>query len=186
MKRKWMIAVAVPAVVLAVALWCWVGSEPPPATAEELAAIMDEGDPAEMSEPERDEWVRRLASVAGRMSPRQFQVLAPRMMTDTTWRKRFRSLPEADRRKIADKVEQIPVEQRLAMMRQMLSIVKAMPAEKRQEMSNRFRRDVKNGGGPHGGMTKERLMELISKTPPTERAEFVRMMREFRELMEEK
>jgi len=187
--RRRAILLALGAVVtaaLAVVAWI-VWSEPPPpppSTAEEVYAAVTEADPSKLSDPRREQWLDKVGRTIDRLPAHEFEKLVRKSMQDPTWRERFRALKPEQRRKMADLISE---EKKFAMMRQMVEMVKTMPPPVRKAMFERFRegrkRMRKQGG--HPPITKQRLVERLGSTTPTQRARFVRAMREMRKMLEE-
>lgn len=162
---------------------------PPPSTADEVFAALDEVKPAELSDEDLDRWARKVASAIDRLPPHEFQRLVQKAVADESLRERFRSLDPEQRRKLMDLVSE---EQRSRMMvsmaAAMVASLKAMPEELRTETLQRMweRREQMRGEGKRSGrprMTKERFVRRVAATTPTQRARLVRAMREMRRMM---
>ena len=193
MRRK-VLAVVICACLLGVAALVAVVTlkrEPPPSTADEVFAAFGDARPEEMSDEELDRWARKVASAIDRLPPHEFQRLVQRAVADESLRERFRSLGPEQRRKLMDLVSE---EQRSRMMMSMatamVETLKAMPEPVRTETLRRMwarRQEMRAGGKAlgHPRMSKERFARRVAATTPTQRARFVRAVREMRRMMQQ-
>ena len=197
MNRKKLIAVIVSVVcVLAAAgaLTWHFWPEPPPTTADQVyGSVMSDDNPLEMSPKELDRWVNDVADTVQRLPAHEMQKLLQVAMQDEEMRKRFESLKPETRRRLVDLISE---EQRARlgaeMMEGMVQFLRAMPKPLRvraiREMHERGKRHRERGGGEgrgHPEMTKERFAEWHAATTPRRRAQFVRAMRDMRQMLEE-
>ncbi len=195
MRRKVVLALACVGLLGAagVILALTLRPEPPPSSAEEVLAALDEANPEAMDDEELDRWVRKVASAIERLPPHEFQRLVTKAVADESLRERFRSLEPEQRRKLMELVSE---EQRSRMMvsmaTAMVETLKAMPEDLRiatlQQMWERreqMRAEGRRRGGPRPEMTKERFARRIAATTPTQRARLVRAMREMRRMMQQ-
>ncbi|MBL7223868.1 MAG: hypothetical protein ISS72_08445 [Candidatus Brocadiae bacterium] len=191
MARKTVVLVTVSVVSLAAAasLVAWhFWPEPPPSTAEQVYDTVMGSDPTQLSDEKVKGWIADVASTVERLPPHEFEKLIVKAMGDENLRKRFEALKPEQRRKLMDLVSE---EQRSRMFAKMgtsmVKYFKAMPAALRnialREMQARTQH--RRGGGAHGGISKQRLMERHASTTPKNRAEFVRAMREMRKMLEQ-
>jgi Mg/Co/Ni transporter MgtE len=162
---------------------------PPPTTADQVFTAVMTSDPATMSEKDLERWVETVAATVERLPPHEFEKLVTRALQDDTLRQRFDSLKPETRQKMMSLVSE---EQRSRMMAKMgttmVQYFRAMPPALRriafQQMMSR--RDAHAGpDGKHPEMTKERIVQHHAATTPAQRAEFVRAMREMRQMMED-
>lgn len=166
--------------------------EPPPTTANQVyGTVMTQDNPLKMSPEELDRWVNQVADVVERLPAHEFQKLLNTAMGDEEMRKRFESLKPETRRKLMNLISE---EQRARMMAEwapgMVAALKVMPKFLRdkalREMHEHGKRQrAKRGAdGGHPKMTKQRFAEFQAATTPTQRAKFVRAMRDMRVMME--
>jgi len=188
MRKSLIIAGCVVCLLGAGGLLAWhFWPQPPPPTATELIETVMKGDTAEMSDEELGEWMREVAAKAERLPPHEMQKLVEQAIGNEELRERFESLGPEERRRLANMVSE---EQRARMMAKMavgmVEMLKAMPPSARRAMFERMReRRGPFKGKAKGEATKERVARWLSSTTPTQRAEFVRAMREMRRMMKE-
>ena len=192
MRRKVLLLVASVA-ALGVAGWLLAGylkPKPKPSTAEQVVDAVTKSDPAEMTEKGTEVWLKQVATLTERLPPHEMQKLVERALTDEKLKERFEALRPEDRQKLMGLVSE---EQRARMMATMatgmVAMLKAMPPVARKAMLQqmRGRREAFKGKGKegHGQMSKERVAQWLAATTPTQRAQFVRAMREMRTMMQE-
>ncbi|MBM4039208.1 MAG: hypothetical protein FJ290_11910 [Planctomycetes bacterium] len=192
MRRRALFIVAW-AVCLGTAVWLltkYLGREPKPSTAEQLVDALAKLDPAEITEKEAEAWLKQVAELTERLPPHEMQKLVERALSDQKLKERFESLRPEDKEKLMSLVSE---EQRARMMTTMatgmVAVLKALPSAARKAMFQqmRERREEYKGKGKEGRgqMSKERVAQWLAATTPTQRAQFVRAMREMRVMMQE-
>jgi len=137
-------------------------------------------DPAKLSEPGREKWVAEVASALDRLPPGEVEKLVATTAADPAWHERFRSLAPEQRRKIADHISR---GKQIEMMAQMVEMLKNAPPPVREAMLRQGRERMRQGGS--FTMTKEQIAQHHASTTPTQRARFVRAMRELRKMADE-
>ncbi len=191
MRRK-TVLIAISAACLGGTGWLLAGylkPKPKPTTAEQVVGAVMQSDPAGMSEKELDAWIKQVAAMAERLPPHEMQKLVEKALADETLRERFESLSPEDRQKLASMVSE---EQRARMMAKMatgfVAMLRSLPPPLRKAALQQMqeRRDAHKGEkGLKGQMSKERTVQWLAATTPTQRAEMVRAMRELRAMMKE-
>ncbi len=159
----------------------WPQPPPPPATAEEMYAMVMQADPAQLSEAERNRWATDVAKTFDRLPPHEFEKLLPKVMNDEAWNARFKSLGPEQHRKMRNAVSQ---EKQVQMVLQVVAMLKAMPAPLRKVFLTQSQERMKQGRG-RPQMGKEEMVEMIGASTPTQRAQFVRAMRDMRSMLEQ-
>ena len=134
-----------------------------------------------MPEPEREKWLAEVGKALDRLPPHEFDKLVQKTITDEAWQERFRALPPEQRRKMGDLISQ---EKQLQFMLQIVDVLKKLPAPLRKQIIVQGRERMQRDG-VHREITKERMVEHMGSTTPTQRAKFVRAMREMRAMLEE-
>ncbi|MFP4055816.1 MAG: hypothetical protein ACLF0G_02985 [Candidatus Brocadiia bacterium] len=173
---------------LAVAAWLlWAAHRPPPpSTAEEVTAAVTEADPSELSDEELEQWVRRVADLVERLPPHECERLVQRATADPALRERFRKLDPERREKLFDLIS---AEQRARMMsqaaQQWVQRLKKLPAPARKALLRTMGAAARKRRGKRRTLSKDQIARHLAATTPTERARFVRTMREAREMMKE-
>ena len=159
----------------------WPQPPPPPSTAEEMYATVMKADPAQLPEAQRNQWATEVAKTFDRLPPHELEKLLPKVMNDEAWNERFKSLGPEQHRKMRNAVSQ---EKQVKMMLQVMAMLKAMPAPLRKVLFTKGRERMRQGGG-HPQVSKEEMIEMIGATTPSQRAQFVRAMREMRTMLEQ-
>ena len=159
----------------------WPRRPPPPSTAEEMYATVMKVDPAQLPDAQRNEWATEVAKTFDRLPPHELEKLLPKVMNDEAWNERFKSLGPEQHRKMRNAVSQ---EKQIQMMLQIVALFKAMPAPLRKAFFAKGQERMKQGGG-HQQVSKEEMVEMIGSTTPSQRAQFVRAMREMRVMLEQ-
>jgi hypothetical protein len=158
---------------------------PPPSTAEEVYAAVTESDPAQLPEEQRDKWLVRAGSAFDRLPPHEFEKLVLKAKDDPAWHERMASLQPEQRRKMMDLVSE---QQRMEMFLGVVETLKKMDAGTRNVMLQvgwQRMRAQGQGRGPHANITKDQIINHLTGTTPTQRAKFVRGMRQLRQMAEE-
>jgi hypothetical protein len=159
----------------------WPKRPPPPSTAEEMYATVMKVYPAELPEVQRNEWATQVAKTFDRLPPHEFENLLPKVMNDEAWNERFKSLGPEQHRKMRNAVSQ---EKQIQMMLQIVAMLKAMPAPLRKAVLAKSQERMKQGGNRQQ-IGKNEMVELIGSSTPSQRAQFVRSMREMRVMLEQ-
>ena len=192
MRRKVLLLVASVA-ALGVAGWLladYFKPKPKPSTAEQVVEAVTRPDSEELTEKEAEVWLKQVATLTERLPPHEMQKLVERALTDEKLKQKFESLRPEDRQKLMGLVSE---EQRARMMATMatgmVAMLKAMPPVARkavlQQMRDRRGEFKGKGKEGRGQMSKERVAQWLAATTPTQRAQFVRAMREMRTMMQE-
>ena len=153
----------------------------PPSTSEEAYAAVMDTDPAALAEPDRDTWVETAGKLLDRLPPHEFEKLVQKTMSNAAWHARIASLDPEQRRKLIDLISE---QKRLDMFLQIVEMVKKMPAPVRKVLMQQGSARMKRPGG-HPNITKDQIIDRIAGSTPTQRAKFVRAMRELRQMAEE-
>jgi len=154
---------------------------PPPSTAEEVYADVMDADPGKLPDADREEWLRKAGSAFDRMPPHEFDKLVRKTISDPAWHERMSSLPPEQRRKMMDLVSQ---EKQLQMLLQVVEALKSTPAPLRKVLLEQGRKRMQSRG-EFPNLSKQQMAERIGSTTPTQRARFVRAMRDLRKMAEE-
>jgi len=188
MRRKWILVIASAVCLLVAAgVLAWaLRPEPPPPTADDVLAAVAESDPTQLSDEEVETWMARVASTLERLPPHEMQALVQKALGDEALRKRFEALTPEQRQKMAGLIsEQQRARMMATMATGMVATFKVMPAPLRKMAFEKMRAGREEHRGKHPKMTKERFAQFHAATTPTQRAEFVRAMREMRKMMQE-
>lgn len=190
MRRRWLVILGLALIpVLGAVLWfVWPEPEPPPSTADEVIETVLGEDPTELSGEELDRWMARVVATVDRLPPHEFQPLVQKAMANAELRARFESLEPEQRRRLRNLVsEEQRAQMGAGMAKGMVAVLKAMPKALRDTTIREFHERAKARRGEHGRreMTPKRFAEWHAATTPKQRAEFVRAMRDMRQMMED-
>jgi Mg/Co/Ni transporter MgtE len=190
MRRKVLLGIGIALIpVLGAAAWLtWPEPPPPPSTADEITAALEAVDFSALSDEELTDWGERMAGTLQRLPPHEVQKLIGIAMADDRLRQRLEKLSPDQRERLANIMSE---EQRARMMTDMaqgmVAVFRAMPKSLRGAAfrAMRERQKQRQGRSEHPRMTPQRMAEWQAATTPTQRAKFVRAMREMRVMMRE-
>ncbi len=173
----------------AATLFAWhFWPEPPPSTVDEVYGAVMSTDPTQLPEKDLERWIENVAATVERLPPHEFEKLITKALQDEQLRGRFESLKPEQRRKMMGLLSQAQQSRMMAKMgSSMVKYLKAMPAPLRKVALKTMlaHRKSRGKGRRHHKMTRVRFAQRHAATTPRQRAEFVRAMREMRQMLEE-
>ncbi|NQT89111.1 hypothetical protein HQ560_20245 [bacterium] len=190
MRRKillWTGIALIPALALT-AWFTWPESPPPPSTADEVMAAIQGIDLDTVSNEALVDWGERVASSLQRLPSHQLQKFVGMAIANPSLRARFEKLTPEQRQRLEGVMSE---EQRVRMMAGMaqgfVTTMKAMPAFARNAALRAMheRRKTHEGKSGHPPMTPKKMAQWQAASTPTERAKFVRAMRDMRVMARE-
>ncbi len=161
---------------------------PPPSTATETMTAIESVDFEGVSDEKLIEWGETVASTIQRLPPHELQKFVGMAMANPKLRERFEKLTPEQRKRLEGIMSE---EQRVRVMTDMaqgfVKTMKAMPAFARNAALRAMseRRKAHEGKSAHAAMTPAKMAQFQAASTPTERAKFIRAMRDMRVMMKE-
>ena len=171
---------------IGIAAWT-LWPEPPPPTADDVAAAMTRHDPATLPPAQHEQWVGEVATTIDRLPPHEFPKLFQRAMQDPVLRERFHALGPDQQHKLGlllseEQFARMVVE----LSAPMVSFCRRLPGPVRRHVVRQVHRLSKEHAAARGQeMTKENFAHWQKATTPSRRAEFIRSMRLMRQMLDD-
>lgn len=173
-------------VAIGIAAWT-LWPEPPPPTADDVAAVMTRHDPAALSPPQREQWMGEVVDTIDSLPPQEFQKLFQKAMADPTLRERFHALGPQQQHKIGlllseEQFARMVVE----MSAPMVDFCRRLPGPLRRSVVRHVHRlSMEHAQARGQEMSKDDFAHWQKATTPRRRAEFIRSMRLMRQMLQE-